>query len=80
LDNEIDRKMDVTTILFLLVQNRHQTHNWTLIGSGATGLGIQESLYDAFPAFENPAFSEITKQELKGTVYESEVDILVFIS
>jgi len=27
LDNEIDRKIDVTAILFLLVQNRHQTHD-----------------------------------------------------
>ena len=42
LDNEIDRKIDVTAILFLLVENRQQTHNWTLIGSGANGLGIQE--------------------------------------
>ena len=25
---------------FLLVQSRHQTHGWTLIGSGANGLGI----------------------------------------
>jgi len=42
LDNEIDRKIDVTAILFLLVQNRQQTHDWTLIGSGTNGLGIQE--------------------------------------
>jgi len=42
LDNEIDRKIDVTAILFLLVQNRHQTHDWTLIGSDANGLGIQK--------------------------------------
>ena len=26
IDNEIDRKIDVTAILFLLVQNRQQTH------------------------------------------------------
>ena len=31
LDNEIDRKIDVTAILFLLVQNRQQTHDWTLM-------------------------------------------------
>ena len=43
MDNEIDRKRYVTAILFPLVQNRHQTHDWTLIGSGANGLGIQES-------------------------------------
>ena len=40
--NEIDRKIDVTAILFLLVENRQQTHDWTLIGSGANGLGLQE--------------------------------------
>ena len=34
-------KIDVAAILFLLGQNRHQTHDWTLIGSGANGLGIQ---------------------------------------
>jgi len=42
LDNEIDRKIDVTAMQFLLVQNRQQTHDWTQIGSGANGLGIQE--------------------------------------
>ena len=42
MDNEIDRKIDVTAILILLVQNRQQTRDWTLIGSGASGLGIQE--------------------------------------
>ena len=42
MDDEIDTKIDITAILFLLVQNRHQTHDWTLIGSGANGLGIQE--------------------------------------
>ena len=45
LDNEIYRKIDVTAILFLLVQNRQQTHDWTLIGSGANGLGIQEWIH-----------------------------------
>ena len=40
MDNEIDRKIDVTAILFLLAQNRQQTHNWTLIGSGSNVLGI----------------------------------------
>ena len=43
MDNEIDRKIDVTAMQFLLVQNRHQTHNWTLIGSGANGIGIQKN-------------------------------------
>ena len=42
MDNEIDRKIDVTAKLFLLVQNRQQTHDWTLIGSDANELGIQE--------------------------------------
>ena len=33
---------------FLLVQNRQQTQDWTLIGSGANGLDIQEyTLYNA---------------------------------
>ena len=41
MDNEIDRKIDVTAIQSLLVQNRQQTHDWTLIGSGANGIGIQ---------------------------------------
>ena len=39
MDNELDKKIDVPAILFLLVQ----THDWTLIGSGAIGLGILES-------------------------------------
>ena len=30
---------------FLLVQNRQQTHDLTLIGSGANGLGILEWVY-----------------------------------
>ena len=38
----MDRKIDVTAILFLLVQNRQQTHDWTLIRSGANGLGMQD--------------------------------------
>ena len=42
MDDEIDRKIDVTAILFLLVQNRQQTHDLILNGSGANGLGIQE--------------------------------------
>jgi len=43
LDNDdIDGKIDVTAKLFLLIQNRQQTHGWTLIRSGANGLGIQE--------------------------------------
>ena len=42
MDNEIARKKDITATLFLLVQNRQQRHDWTLIGSGANGLGIQD--------------------------------------
>ena len=42
LDKELDRKIDVTPMQFLLAQNRQQTHDWTLIGSGANGLGILE--------------------------------------
>ena len=48
MDNEIDRKIDVTAILFILVENRQQTYDWTLIGSGANGLGIQECESDAW--------------------------------
>ena len=32
----------VTAMQLLWVQNRQQTHDWTLIGLGANGLGIQE--------------------------------------
>ena len=42
MDNDLDRKIDVTAMQFLLVQNRQQTHDWILIGLGANGLGIQE--------------------------------------
>ena len=38
LDNVIDRKIEVTAMQFILVQKRHQTHDWTLIGSDANGL------------------------------------------
>jgi len=38
----IDRNIDVTAKLFLLVQNRHQTQDSTLIGSGANELCIEE--------------------------------------
>ena len=44
MDNEIDRKINVTAILFLLVQNRQQTHDWTLIGSDANGLGVEDTI------------------------------------
>ena len=42
MDNEIDRKINGTAKLFLLVHNRQQKPDWTLIESGANGLGIQE--------------------------------------
>jgi len=42
LNNDLDRKIDVAAMQFLLVQNRHQTYGWTLIGSGANGSGILE--------------------------------------
>ena len=41
MDDEIDRKIDDTAMQFLLVQNRQQTHDSTLVGSDAIGLGIQ---------------------------------------
>ena len=40
LDNENERTIGATAILFLSVQNRQQTHDWTLIESGANALGI----------------------------------------
>ena len=57
---EIDRKIDVTAKIFLLVQNRQQTHDWTLIGSGANGLDIQEcTLYSKFLFYNTPSFYKI---------------------
>ena len=41
MDNEIDRKIDVTAIQSLFVQNRQLKHDWTLIGSGANGISLQ---------------------------------------
>ena len=41
----IDRKIDDTAILFLLVQNRQQTHDWTRIGSGANELAYKWCLW-----------------------------------
>ena len=37
----MDRKIDVAAKLFLLVQNRQQKHDWTLIGSGTNGLAYK---------------------------------------
>ena len=42
---ETDRKIDVTAMQFQLVQNRQQTHDWNLIGSGTNGLGILECVW-----------------------------------
>ena len=42
MDDEIDRKIDVTAMQILLVQNIHHTNDRTLIGSGTNGLGILE--------------------------------------
>ena len=41
----IDRKIDDTAILFLLVQNRQQTHDLTLIGSGANEIAYKWCLW-----------------------------------
>ena len=62
MDNEIDRKIDVTTILFLLDQNRQQTHDWTLIGSGANGLGIQEWFRDVNARFTTAPLKALSDQ------------------
>ena len=40
-NDDIDRKIDVTAMQCLLVQNRQQTHDWTLIGTSGNGLGIE---------------------------------------
>ena len=48
MDDEIDRKIDVTAMQFLLVQNRHQTHDWALVGSGAKGIGKQGWVAEMF--------------------------------
>ena len=45
MDIEIDRKIDATAKLFLLVENRQQTHDWTLIGWGANVLSIGVTEY-----------------------------------
>ena len=45
----MDRKIDVTAMQFLLVQNGHKTNDWTLIGSDANGLGIQVCVLRYFP-------------------------------
>ena len=56
LDYEIDRQIDVTAMQFLLIQNRQQTHDWTLIGSGFSHVfGLMDSAnknelaYDTLP-------------------------------
>jgi len=41
----LDNEIDVTAILYLLVQNRQQTHDRTLIGSGDNGLGIPRHVH-----------------------------------
>ena len=70
--DEIDRKINVTAILFLLVQNRHQTHGWILIGSGAMGLGIQEwqEMYNSF-LHKNPQIkiNSLEKQKHGYLIY-----------
>ena len=68
--NEIDRKIDVTAILFLLVQKRQQTHDWTLIGSGANGIGIQV-WYGFVPYSKNCGSFEISLQSLYGLNIEN---------
>ena len=40
----IDRKIDVTAMQFLLVQNKHQTHDWTLIGSDANEIALKGTI------------------------------------
>ena len=58
----IARKIDVTAIMFLLVQNRQQTYHWTLIGPGTNGLGIQECICYSLYMFPFPI---VGKPQLK---------------
>ena len=69
MDNEIDRKIDVTTILFLLDQNRQQTQDWTLIGSGANGLGIQKWFRDVNARFTTAPLKALSDQVYNINVY-----------
>ena len=41
MDDKIDRMIDDTAMQFLLVQNRQQTHEWTMIGSGSNGIAYK---------------------------------------
>ena len=61
LSHEMDRKIDVTAIQSLLVQNRQQTHDWTLIGSGANGIVIQVCLVLLFFHFIVPFYIHLQR-------------------
>ena len=67
LDNELNRKIDVTAMQFLLDQNRHQTHDWTLIGSGANGLGILECWFKSYHCESNILLFKLRLQSLSET-------------
>ena len=60
MDNEIDRKIVVNTLQFLLVQSRHQTPDCTLIGSGANGLGI---------AYKSALRALVAKKTVNGGIF-----------
>ena len=67
MDNEIDRNIDVTASLFLLVQNWQQTNDWALIGSGANALGIQEWIGHWIPMFiGTPCIFLVYEEVIKG--------------
>ena len=65
MDDEIDRKIDDTAIQFLFVQNRHQTHDLTLIGSGANGFGIQVCTPEAYKLYALPMDNRYSIQNIK---------------
>ena len=50
-----------------MVQNRQQTHDWTLIGSGANGLGIQKWIINYEKLFDLILrFSGATRTFIRG--------------
>ena len=82
--NWIDRKIDVTDILFLLVQKKQQTHDWILIGSGPNVLGILECtcghcfynnrLFIFY--IKDPQEHCKNKSQIQGTIYAISSDVL----
>ena len=70
MDNEIDRRIYITAILFQLVQNRQQTHDCTLIGSGAwhTGVNLYVTCLIHNGTLLIPWFVSLKDKGLKGKI------------